>query len=58
MFEYSSVIAGSSLAAAHLLLTNNFKYVVNFFGGWHHARRYDLFLFQFNYILFSILIHS
>lgn len=39
MFDYASVIAGSSLSAAQLISSGSFKYVINWFGGWHHAHR-------------------
>jgi len=39
LFEYCSNIGGSSLTAAHLINSGTFKYVCNWFGGWHHAKR-------------------
>lgn len=40
LFEFCSVIAGGSITAAHLINTNAFKYAINWFGGWHHAKRF------------------
>lgn len=39
IFDYCCNIGGSSLTAAHLINTGRFKYVCNWFGGWHHAKR-------------------
>ena len=39
MFDFCCTIAGASLTAAHLINMNNFKYVVNWYGRWHHAKR-------------------
>lgn len=39
IFEYCSNIGGSSLTAAHLINNGTFRYVCNFYGGWHHAKR-------------------
>jgi hypothetical protein len=38
--ELGSVIGGASVTAAHLINNDSSKYVVNWFGGWHHAKRY------------------
>ncbi len=38
--DYCCTIAGASIAAAQLVALNKYKYVVNWFGGWHHAKRY------------------
>ena len=40
LFEYCCNIGGASLTAAHLINNSSFKYVVNWFGGWHHAKRF------------------
>ncbi len=32
-------MAGGSLTAAHLINNGSFRYVINWFGGWHHAKR-------------------
>jgi acetoin utilization deacetylase AcuC-like enzyme len=42
MYEYASRVAGSSLTAASLLISNTCKYTINWFGGWHHAKRFHL----------------
>jgi histone deacetylase 8 len=47
MFSFAGIIAGSSLTAAQLISANNFKYAINWFGGWHHAKRFVHFSSQF-----------
>ncbi|RNA35554.1 histone deacetylase 8-like [Brachionus plicatilis] len=37
--DYVSTVAGASLTAAHLINQDMFKYVINWNGGWHHAKR-------------------
>lgn len=39
LFEFCCTVAGASVTAAHLININRFKYVINWFGGWHHAKR-------------------
>jgi histone deacetylase 8 len=39
VFEFCSVIAGASITAAHLINMSQFNYCINWFGGWHHAKR-------------------
>lgn len=39
LYDYVSTVAGASLTAAHLINQATFKYVINWFGGWHHAKR-------------------
>lgn len=39
LFELCSTIGGASYTGADLLVSGEFKWVVNWFGGWHHAKR-------------------
>ncbi|CAF0915018.1 unnamed protein product [Brachionus calyciflorus] len=39
LYDYATTIAGSSLTAALLINQGLFNYVINWFGGWHHAKR-------------------
>lgn len=39
ILEFCCNIGGGSLTAAHLINSGSFKYVCNWFGGWHHAKR-------------------
>nr|QDG00780.1 histone deacetylase 8-like protein-2 [Brachionus koreanus] len=39
LHDYASIVAGASITAAHLINTGMFKHVINWFGGWHHAKR-------------------
>ena len=39
LFDFCCTVAGASITAAHLININKFKYVINWFGGWHHAKR-------------------
>ncbi len=39
MYDFCCTIAGASLTAAQLVICEKFKYVINWFGGWHHAKR-------------------
>lgn len=39
VYEHCCSIAGASITAAHLINLDKFKYVVNWFGGWHHGKR-------------------
>lgn len=39
LFEMCARIGGASLAAADLIVSGECRYVVNWFGGWHHAKR-------------------
>lgn len=39
LWKFVRVIAGGSVTAANLLLSNR-KIVINWCGGWHHAQRY------------------
>jgi histone deacetylase 8 len=39
LFDLCAQIGGASLTAADLLISGECKYVINWFGGWHHAKR-------------------
>lgn len=39
LFQLCTLIGGASLTAADLLVSGEFKWMVNWFGGWHHAKR-------------------
>lgn len=39
IYEFCGLVGGSSITAAHALLSGNYNYAINWFGGWHHAKR-------------------
>jgi histone deacetylase 8 len=39
VYEFCRLVAGSSITAAHALLSGKYNYAINWFGGWHHAKR-------------------
>lgn len=39
LFDFCEFIGGASVTAAHLINHETSKYVINWFGGWHHAKR-------------------
>lgn len=39
VWDFARTVGGASLTAAHLVNIDAFKYAINWFGGWHHAKR-------------------
>ena len=44
MYSYICFVAGASLKSAEILNNKDANTVINFYGGWHHAHRYFLYL--------------
>ena len=39
VYEYMCAIAGSSLAAADILVKGEVDVAINWYGGWHHGKK-------------------
>ena len=39
VFKYTSYVAGATIMAAKLLTSQRCDIAINWFGGWHHAKR-------------------
>ena len=43
IFETASLISGASIVAADTLISGQANMAINWYGGWHHAKRLDSF---------------
>ena len=41
MYDYAVLVAGATVVAAESLVNGEADVAINWFGGWHHAKRLD-----------------